>query len=423
VTAKDVFTYFLACLVVFAGLAGMYDGVAVSAGGDTAPQSAQASSNLSAMPPPFQGISRLHLVLIGADDRKGEVGRSDTLMVVWINPARKKAAIMSIPRDLKATIPGRGTTKINAAYAYGGADLTRKTVEALLGQPTDGYVKVNFESFIKAMEVMGGVYIDVPDVEGQGRGMNYDDNWGNLHIHLRPGYQYLTGRQAIGFVRYRKSNIHGLGDGDFKRAERQQLFLKAMVQQHLKVQNLPATLKAARALMSCFETDLSWRQVIDLARLLKSMNIADIKSVTIPAVDAMQGGVYYALLTEDKFREVLDEVDAHLSGTGGATTCQVAVLNGTNKAGLGQQAAAALTAAGFKVVSVGNAATTDTPYTSIRYQPASEPAAQAAALALGTGMPEAAPETVASSQAKVSPLEIIIGQDFTGPPPTTTRSP
>jgi LCP family protein required for cell wall assembly len=138
-------------------------------------------------------------VLMGADerqnDRQNEKGRSDTLIVMWVNPQTKRAAMMSIPRDLRVSIPGRGLDKVNAAYAYGGPRLTIKTVEQLLQTTTDGYVKVDFEGFVRAVDALGGVDLMVPDVEGGGRGMNYDDNWGNLHIHLRPGKHHLDGYQ------------------------------------------------------------------------------------------------------------------------------------------------------------------------------------------------------------------------------------
>lgn len=405
---KDYVVYLFASLIFLAGLFGVYDDVAVSAGGRT-PGGAKQES-LTQLPAPFPGVSRLHLVLIGADERPHDVGRSDTLMVMWLNPQLKKAAIMSIPRDLKTEIPGHSATKINAAFAFGGAPLTRATVESLLGLKTDGYLKVNFEGFCKAVDTLGGVDVIVPDVEGEGRGMNYDDNWGNLHVHLTPGKHHLNGYEAMGFCRYRKSNIHGLGDGDGGRAARQQQFIKAMVEQKLKVTNLPGLLAAGRQISSCIETNFTWRQCVDLARLLREMGPSDIKTLTVPVNDNMEGGVWFSHLAEGAFREMLTQIDQHLDSVKSAV-CDVDVYNGSGVAGLGKAAAEQLTQAGFKVIKTQTAPSRSHDATRIRYEPGNQSLALAAAAALGVGKPEPAPIVDRSSLPNV-PIEIIVGQDY-----------
>jgi LCP family protein required for cell wall assembly len=162
--------------------------------------------------PPFGGRERVRILLIGADQRRGDVGRSDTLLLLSLNPRTHRLALLGLPRDLGVEVPGHGATKINHAYAYGGPALTRRTVEEFLHLKVDYHAVAFFEGFVAAVDALGGVTVDVPDVEGHGRGMNYDDHAGNLHIHLKPGTQHLNGRQALGFVRYRKSNTPGLGD-------------------------------------------------------------------------------------------------------------------------------------------------------------------------------------------------------------------
>lgn len=407
---RDYLVYFLAILVLCAGAAGMYDDLAVPATRGSG-ATAGSASQLAALPAPFAGISRLRLALMGADERPGDVGRSDTLMVVWLNPQTKRAAIMSLPRDLKVAIPGHGVGKINAAYAHGGPELTVRTVSEYLGVPLDGYVKVNFEGFVKAVDILGGVDVLVEDVEGKGRGMNYDDNWGNLHIHLTPGWHHLNGYEAMGFCRYRKSMYHGLGDGDFKRAERQQQFLRAMVQQKLRVQNLPQLLKAGREIMGCVETTLTWRQVIDLARLLKEMGAADIKTVVLPARDDSSGGVYYCSAAPDDVRQVLAEVEQHLEGaTRGSLS--VALLDGSGQKGLADQAEELLKAAGFTVVSTSAAAESRYDATRIRYPEAAREAALAIATTLGAGQLEPAPDHEPAPAGQEPALTVIIGRDF-----------
>ena len=409
-SAREPLSYFLVSLVVCAGAAGMYDDVMVPAGGHAA-NAAASQTTLASLPKPFAGVDRLRLALIGADERPGDVGRSDTLMIMWVNPERGRAAMLSIPRDLRVAIPGHGTNKVNAAFAYGGAELTTQTVGELLQQPVDGYMKVNFQGFTRAVDTLGGVDLLVEDVEGKNRGMNYDDNWGHLHIHLTPGWHHLDGAQAMGFCRYRKSNIHGLGDGDFKRAERQQEFMRAMVQQKLRVQNLPQLLKAGREIMQCLDTNLSWRQCIDLARLLKEMHSADIKTMTISARDAMLGGVYYCIADENALRSTLATIEQHLDGvTAGAW--RVALLDGCGISGVADGAAKTLQTAGFEVVSTGAANSRGYDATRIRYQAADREAALAAATALGAGHLEAEAGGEAPSATSAAPLTIVVGSDL-----------
>lgn len=408
--SSDFVVYFLATLVVVMGAFGIYDAVAVSAGGLSSQEGK--SATLASLPEPFAGQTRLRFVLMGADDREDEGGRSDTLMVMWLNPATKKGAIMSIPRDLRADIPGHGSTKINAAYAYEGPKLTVLTVEQLLGQTMDGYLKVNFEGFVKAVDVLGGVDLLVQDIEGRGRGMNYDDNWGNLHVHLKPGLHHLDGYQAMGFCRYRKSNYGGLGDGDYGRAERQQQFLRAILEQKLKVTNLPALLQAGREIMQCLDTTLSWRECVDLARLLKGMNSADLKTVTVPVTDAMEGGIYYSHLLPDAFSRQIAAIDAHLEGVSVAVR-NVILKDGTERAGAAAAAGKLLGGAGFTVTAT-QPTSKQVAATKILYPPGQKDMATAAALALGAGETEELDET--DDQAvDAQSLQVILGQDYRPP--------
>jgi len=404
-TTKDFFVYFMATLIVAAGGFGLYDDVAVSAGGLSPDQGSQ--SKLAALPEPFAGVSQLRLVLMGADDRPGEVGRSDTLMVLWLNPTLKRGAIMSIPRDTRCEIPGHGSTKINHSYAYGGPKLTLRTVQLLLGTPIDGYIKVNFEGFVKAVDTLGGVDLLVRDIEGEGRGMNYDDSWGNLHIHLTPGMHHMDGYTAMGFCRYRKSNYGGLGDGDEGRAERQQQFLRAILEQKLRVTNLPALLRAGGQIMDCVDTSLSWRECADLGRLLKEMTSADIKSVTLPVAAAPSGGVYYSEIIPDAFSRMMDDIDDHLAGRPVAVRV-VLLKDGTERPGLATGAGRLLAEAGFKVTAT-QPTTKTVASTKVLYPEGQKDMATAAAMALGAGETEELDE---EPEGTIPSLQVILGQDY-----------
>lgn len=165
------------------------------------------------------------ILLLGSDHRFSDGAsnppRSDTIIVVRLDPEKHATAIMSIPRDLRVQIPGVGTAKINAAYHYGGPKLTVKTVKALLGIPISHVVNVNFDGFARAVNKLGCVYADVDrryfnDHGGPG---------GYAVIDLKAGYQKLCGQDALSFVRFRHT------DSDYVRAARQQEFLRQAKEQ------------------------------------------------------------------------------------------------------------------------------------------------------------------------------------------------
>ena len=131
------------------------------------------------------------VLIMGVDIRKDDVGRSDTLMIATIDPRLDQATLLSIPRDTRVKIRGRGYDKINAAFAYGGVELAESTVENFLGIDIDHYVLINTRSFVKIIDAIGGVDIDVE------KRMFYEDPWdddGGLVIDLYPGEQHMDGK-------------------------------------------------------------------------------------------------------------------------------------------------------------------------------------------------------------------------------------
>jgi LCP family protein required for cell wall assembly len=172
---------------------------------------------------PIEGGAPQTILIAGSDRRHGDkkLGlkpRSDTIILMRIDPG-KGVALMSLPRDLKVSIPGHGTNKINVAYEIGGPRLTIQTVKQLTGLAINHYVDVSFRGFSQAVDALGCVYVDVDrryfnDNAGAGYGQNY------AVINVQPGYQKLCGGKALDYVRYRHT------DNDIVRAARQQDFLR-----------------------------------------------------------------------------------------------------------------------------------------------------------------------------------------------------
>ncbi|MHB0913436.1 MAG: LCP family protein [Armatimonadota bacterium] len=253
----------------------------------------------------FAGRDEINLLILGRDldrDQQGRVvhtrGRTDTIMLAHIDFRERTMNILSIPRDTLVRVPGyRGKRRINSAHALGGPDLVKETIKNFLGVEADDYVLINFDGFAKAIDGIGGLKVNVD------KRLDYDDNWGNLHIHLKPGEQVLTGEQAMGFARYRKSK-DGTGDSDFVRIGRQQELLQAA---RAKLANpkvifrIPEILEHIRGDM---EGDLSTAQIICLAQFMRSLD----GKVHVETLPAEEGSGVYVKADPEATRTLVDEL-------------------------------------------------------------------------------------------------------------------
>jgi LCP family protein required for cell wall assembly len=164
------------------------------------------------------------ILLIGADQRApgaadyNEGARSDTMMLVRLDPSKRATALMSLPRDLKVRIPSHGVAKLNEAYSEGGVKLTVKTIKLLTGLRINHVVNIDFRGFRKAINALHCVYVDIDR-------RYYNEGGGYARIDIQPGYQEICGETALDYVRYRHT------DNDIIRASRQQDFLRQMKQQ------------------------------------------------------------------------------------------------------------------------------------------------------------------------------------------------
>ncbi|HEX3016005.1 MAG TPA: LCP family protein [Desulfobacteria bacterium] len=240
-------------------------------------------NNNSLAPEPMainSGVAqRLNILLIGVDARGKEPSRSDSMILVSLNPNTKSVVLLSVMRDTFVTIPAFKPVRhrINTAYAMGGPQLVSKTVSNFLGVPVNAYAVADFAGFAKAVDAVGGVEVDVE------KDMNYHDD-GVYDIRLKAGKQVLNGKQALGYVRFRHDE-----QGDYTRVERQRKLIKALV---AKVQGIQAVYylpKLVRAIKPYIETNLDLPTLSHIA-LLASF-VKDVKSATVPSPYARVEGI------------------------------------------------------------------------------------------------------------------------------------
>ena len=238
----------------------------------------------------------LHIMVMGVDRRNDDAGRSDTLMAVTLNKDAGTAQILSLPRDTRVQIEGNGFDKINHAYAYGGHELTKKTVEKLLGVPMDYYVLVDIQAFERIIDALDGVDINVE------KRMYYEDPWdddGGLVIDLYPGMQHMDGKKAIQYVRFRD------GEGDIGRIARQQHFMQAVMEKMLSPSVVPKLPKLMEEIQSAVETDMPLTEMVSLAQLLPSIREHGMTSEMVPGSPAYLEDISYWLPDIMKLRQLV----------------------------------------------------------------------------------------------------------------------
>ena len=441
----------VAVLVAVGALAGgfwLYINKSVAAVQATSPEARAAEKVLDAPVPGQPAVA----MVIGYDARlgkdKGNPPRSDTLMLVRVDPRQETISMLSFPRDLVVEIPGcRGQPsfrgRINEAFTECGPRGTLETVKNLTGISVNYMVTVNFRGFKQIVNKIGGVYMDVDrryfnNNAGRGPGERY------ATIDLHPGYQHLTGSQALDFVRYRHT------DSDIYRNARQQEFVKAFKQQVESFWSITKVPGIVNAITNNVEVGVGGGKALDpetlygYAKLLYELPSGNFHQVQIEGLNEVIGAEGAALLAapEDEIDQAVQafmapDAAAAEKATAVATgqkpkrtgpdpeSITIEVMNGNGVVGSADEAAYALSKRGYPTVNGGNADRFDYFHTTVLYDPSvtdGRAAADAVAKLFGDAEVEAAPPG--------APLEttvrVIVGQTFHGtiaptPPDTTPK--
>lgn len=305
----------------------------------------------------FPGKDRVVILLVGKDynrDRKGmpitreysrdpktgrvtvrNIARADTILLLSCDLENRKVSALSIPRDTKVTAPDGKTGKINATYARGGSQLLRQTVAQLTGVRPDAVIAIKPDAIREIVDLLGGVEVETLDV------MKYDDSWGNLHIDLPKGRQFLDGEKAVGFARFREvkpGTKHSLEEGDGRRMARQQQLIRALISQGKKPQNLLRADKIIQASLGQLERDdVTVEQIYALAALFRGIQPDQIASGSLVGEGTVRG-TYYFLPDPVKTRAFVDWLLLGDEAAANRVT-SVAVENATDIPGAARRAA------------------------------------------------------------------------------------
>lgn len=286
----------------------------------------------------IMSYDRVNILIVGCDEIENH-GRADTIVFLSISPKTKDSLILSIPRDTRVEIPGRGMDKINHAYAFGGESLISKTVSSFLNVPIHFYAVADFNGFVYIIDELGGVEIDVE------KEMYYVDKAGGVEINLYPGKQILDGEKALQYIRFRQDKL-----GDLGRIKRQQKLASAVIKKLTNFDFITKIPQMSEGMRGYIETDIEVTDAITLANLFRGVNQEKFRIETVQGEPIYIEGVSYL---EPNVEEVQQRVKSLIYGKNSGM--KVEVLNGNAMAGIAHKIAKDLELQGFEIVNIGNA--------------------------------------------------------------------
>ena len=251
--------------------------------------------------PIFQ--QRQNILILGVDSNgsntdKFKGTRSDTIILLNVDPGTHSVNAISIPRDSKVYLPGEyGVQKINAAHAFGGVDMTKRTIEETLGIKINKYVVVNNDGVKKLVDAIDGVPVYIE------KNMYYNDYAAGLHINLDKGVHVLNGNQVEGYLRFRKDGL-----GDIGRTARQQWFLKSLFEKLQSPSVIPKIPEVINLASTYVKTDLTLYEMSHLAAMMRNIDMNDVQFATLPGAPSKKGYISYWILDPEKTQEVIDRM-------------------------------------------------------------------------------------------------------------------
>lgn len=245
---------------------------------------------------------RQNILVMGVDVADGDDAfkgnRTDSMLLVSIAPYGKNVNVISIPRDSKVYIADRNKPdKINHAFAYGGVGLSVKTVEETFGVRIDHYLAVSNMGLVKFIDTIGGLPIYIE------KDMKYTDTTAGLHINLPKGERVLSGKEAEGYMRFRKDAL-----GDIGRIRRQQWFFNALGERLKDPAVLVKIPEVLKIMPKYIQTDLSVYELSQYAALAKSIDMSGVQVATLPGQPSQRGSISYWILDPEKTQDIINRL-------------------------------------------------------------------------------------------------------------------
>ena len=251
---------------------------------------------------PF-GNKRRNILLLGVDSNgegtdPWEGTRTDTIILLNVDPRTKSLNALSIPRDSKVFLPDdHGVQKINAAHAIGGIGMTIRTIEETLGVKIDRYIMVHDEAVKEIVDALGGVDIYVE------KNMHYNYYSGKLFINLKKGPNHLSGKEVIGYLRFRHDPM-----GDIGRTQRQQWFLRGMMEALKKPETITKLPEIINVASKYIKTNMSFYELSQYAGFAKHLDMDKIEIAMLPGAPNKKGYISYWILDPEKTQEVVNRL-------------------------------------------------------------------------------------------------------------------
>ncbi|MBT2678825.1 LytR family transcriptional regulator [Bacillus sp. ISL-35] len=245
----------------------------------------------------FEKKDPFTVLMLGVDERTGDRGRSDTMIVLAVNPEKNSTKMLSIPRDTRTQIVGKGfDDKINHAYAFGGVEMSMDTVENFLDIPIDYYMKVNMEGFEDVVNAVGGVTVNNSFAFSQD-GENFPE-----------GEIVLDGKEALSFVRMRKQDP----GGDFGRQQRQREVIQGVIRKGASFNSLTKFDDIFKALGQNVKTNMTFDAMVDIQKNYKSAG-ENLEQIQVQGSGTIINKIYYQVVSEREKQRVQVEMKTHLN--------------------------------------------------------------------------------------------------------------
>lgn len=236
------------------------------------------------------------VLMLGVDERSGDKGRSDTMIVLTVNPNDKSIKMLSIPRDTRTEIVGKGfEDKINHAYAFGNEEMSMATVENFLDIPLDYYIKVNMEGFKDIVDAVGGITVNSSLSFNQGS------------YQFTEGSNNLDGDAALAYVQMRKQDPKG----DFGRQDRQRQIIQGVIKKGISINSLTNFDDIFGALGKNVRTNMTFDEMKDIQKNYRDA-AGNIEQMTLSGNGQTINKIWYLIVSSDEQLRVQNELKAHL---------------------------------------------------------------------------------------------------------------